>query len=229
MPKIGASGVASVRPRTTVPKPLSEPPMVFPRACAEDVSVLAIDPGGARAKDKSHVGVVLGSRYLYDSRGMDTFQGDGRGDWIDQQGPRWAEQAPGWRVYDYAIMSDADFCEWVFPRLGSFDIVTCEKFTLYANKAKEQIGSEMRTSQVIGFMRHMVRIWNHTEKTARGGDRDIDWYSYPAAIQEPTLNVLRHMGIALETPASPDHARSAELHFWHTLIRNGMVEGVKLA
>jgi hypothetical protein len=229
MPKIGARGVATVRPRTDIPKALTEPPMILPRACAEDVSVLAIDPGGARAKDQSHCGVVIGSRYLYDATALDEFSRDEVRAAGMEAGPRWEVQAPGWRVYDYAIMSDADFCEWVYPRLGSFDIVTCEKFTLYPNLAKEQTGSEMRTSQVIGFMRHLVRIWNHTDRRARGGEHDIDWYSYPAAIQEPTLNVLRHQGIALETPASPDHARSAELHFWHTLIRNGMVEGVELA
>lgn len=229
MPKIGVNGVAKARPRTAVPKPLSEPPVPLPRVCAEDVSVLAIDPGGARAKDRSHVGVVLGSKYLYDAAGLAEFSREEVRAAGMEAGPRWEVQTPGWRVYDYAIMSDADFCDWVYPKLGSFDIVTCEKFTLYPDKAKEQIGSEMRTSQVIGFMRHLVRIWNHTDRQVRGGWHDIDWFSYPAAIQEPTLNVLRHKGIALETPASPDHARSAELHFWHTLIRNGMVDGVKLA
>lgn len=225
MPKIGASGVASTRPRTAVPKPLTDPPMILPRVCPEDVSVLAIDPGGARAKDKSHCGVVLGSRYLYDAAGLAEFKPGGRG----EHGPEWRVQAPGWRVYDYAIMEADDFCEWVYPRIGSFDIITCEKFTLYPNLAKEQIGSEMRTSQVIGFMRHLVRVWNKTDPAARGGYPEIQWYSYPAAIQEPTLNVLRHKGIALETPAHPDHARSAELHFWHTLIRAGLVSGVRLA
>jgi hypothetical protein len=221
MPKLTAADKSVLTPKG-VSKKLSDPPEIPRRTHPNDVVVMAVDPGA------EHTGVVVGHRKMYDIRGLQEFQTPTAT--YDVRGlPVWAEETPGWEVTDFAEMKPDDFAEWIYPRLSMVDVLTVEKFTLYASLAKEQIGSEMLTSQLIGFLRHIVRIWNATPADQRGGEREIQWFSYPAAIQEGTASVMKRKSLPFTTPATPDHARSAELHFWHTLIRNGLVEGVNIA
>lgn len=205
-------------PRKTNAQKLHNPDMpVFPRAHQDDMTVLAVDPGG------EHVGVVVGSRYLVEDQALD-----------HPEAPViWTVQAPGWRVYDYAEMTPAEFVRWFRPRIQMFDFITCEKFQLYPDKAKTLIGSEMPTSKLIGWLEFTLQVWNE-ELTKDPGSRavgypEIEYVSYMKEIHKGTLGVLRHTGIELVTPASPDHARSAEIHFWHALIRAGLVPGVTLS
>jgi hypothetical protein len=208
MPKIGTK-TASAR--------LDHVPALRPRVCDDDVQILGVDPGGR------HVGVALGHRKLYATEGLKEFGGSGE--------PPYAVQSPGWEVYDVCEMKPDDFADWIFPNLGHFDIITCEKSILRADKLKEQVGSEMETSQLIGYLRHTVRQWNRRPFAERPPERraDIVFESHTVHIHKGTMAVLRHEGIELVSPATPDHARSAELHLWHTLIRNSLVDGVTLA
>lgn len=214
--------------RTTAAERLAQVPELRPRVCDDDVQILGVDPGGR------HVGVALGHRKLYDAAGLAEFCAlcaSGEHEKQQHRRPDWQVSAPGWEVYAVAEMKPDDFAEWLFPRLGHFDIITCEKFILRADKLKEQVGSEMETSQLIGFLRHTVRIWNSRPYAERPEERkaDIVFESNTVHIHKGTMAVLRHAGIELVSPATPDHARSAELHLWHTLIRNALVEGVTLA
>jgi hypothetical protein len=203
MPKLNA-GAGATAPARRAKKPtaaeiLDVTPEVYPRVGDMDLSVLSVDPG------TTHVGVVVGCRY---------------------------DQAPGWRVYSVAEMLPDDFAAWVFPRLGMFDVIGCEDFVVYANKARELIGSRLETVRLLGWLEFTVKEWNRRPldpEHRKAGPYDIQWFSHMAQIHKGTEAVMKHAGIPFVSPATPDHARSAELHFWHFLIRNGLVDGVELA
>ncbi|WIC89195.1 hypothetical protein SEA_BOGOTA_45 [Streptomyces phage Bogota] len=187
-------------------------PIVMPRVNDEDMTVLAVDPG------EEHVGVALGCRYFVDLPGTPE---------------EWTLQSPGWRVYDVAELTPWEFVLFLRENLHLLDWITCEKFTLYPHLAKEQIGSEMPTSKLIGWIEFSVRLWNEQwtkdPSTPAAGRPEVYYESYPANIHKGTYAVLAHAGIDFISPKTPDHARSAELHLWHSLIRAGLVEGVTLA
>jgi hypothetical protein len=199
-------------------------PIVHPRVNDEDMVILAVDPG------EEHVGVALGCRYFYDATGLNEFTGKPA---FPEPGPTWALQSPGWRVYDVAELKPWEFVLFLRENLHLIDWITCEKFTLYPHLAKEQIGSEMPTSKLIGWIEFSIRLWNEQwtkdPGTPAAGRPEVHYESYPANIHKGTEAVLKNRGIELLSPKTPDHARSAELHLWHSLIRAGLVDGVVLA
>ncbi|AWY07446.1 hypothetical protein SEA_UNTPL_46 [Streptomyces phage UNTPL] len=205
-------------------------PIVMPRVNDEDMTVLAVDPG------EEHVGVALGCRYFFDAAGYAEFCAlcaSGEHPKQQHRSPDWKLQAPGWRVYDVAELTPWEFVLFLRENLHLLDWITCEKFTLYPHLAKEQIGSEMPTSKLIGWIEFSVRLWNEQwtkdPSTPAAGRPEVYYESYPANIHKGTYAVLAHAGIDFISPKTPDHARSAELHLWHSLIRAGLVEGVTLA
>jgi hypothetical protein len=228
MPKLPGRAAQKSPVQTNIER-LQHEMIVHPRCNPDDVTILAVDPGGARASknETGHVGVALGSRYFYDAGGLNEFT-----DYPKIDGPRWALQSPGWRVYDVAEMTPIQFVHFFRRNIEQFDIVTCEKFQLYPTKAKEQFGSEMPTSKLIGWIEFSIQIWNETWESEHGGRTfgypQIHYESHLKEIHKGTAAVLKHEGIEYLSPATPDHARSAELHLWHTLIRNQLVEGVTL-
>ncbi|UTN93049.1 hypothetical protein SEA_MARKY_46 [Streptomyces phage Marky] len=207
--KMGGSGA-------TKAADLHHEPVLYPRVNADDLCILAVDPG------ETHVGLAVGCRYFVEGPGTDP-QG------MDE----WTLQAPGWRVYDVAELTPPEFVRWFKNSIQHFDIVSCEKFTLYPHLAKEQVGSEMPTSKLIGWIENTIMLWNEdmTKDPAGRAYRypEIQYESYPANIHAGTSSVMKKRDIPFVSPLSPDHARSAELHLWHTLIRAGLVEGVVLA
>lgn len=221
MPKLStamnkAGGTTKMGPAgETKARDLHHEPILYPRVNTDDLSVLAIDPG------EKHVGLAVGCRYFSEGPGTDP-QG------MDE----WVLNTPGWRVYDVAELTPPEFVRWFRKSIDHFDIVTCEKFTLYPHLAKEQVGSEMPTSKLIGWIEFTIEIWNemvYTVENPAHGRREIQYTSYPANIHAGTTSIMKKKGIPFVSPLSPDHARSAELHFWHSLIRAGLVEGIVLA
>lgn len=122
--------------------------------------------------------------------------------------------------------------------------IVVEKFTLYPDKAAEQAGSEMLTSEMIGAIKWQVNRHNSIvesiaaalaeEEAAGEGSSDdvgagfVDLVMQPAAIQQPTLAVCRHNGIVPLSPKTPGHSRSAELHGYHFSFRGqGLIRGSK--
>lgn len=89
------------------------------------------------------------------------------------------------------------------------DVVVIESFTLYPDKARLLVGSDMPTSQLIGALRYLAR--------ANG----CEIVMQPASIKTPTLSVLRHRGVGLEAVRlrKGGHAKDAETHLHHYLIR----------
>lgn len=190
--------------------------IIHPRINDDDMVILAVDPGD------EHVGVAYGCRYLVDRSDEDRDEPPLSG---------WYTKAPGWRVVDTAEMTPYDFAVWYEEQLwnGRLDIVTVEKWSLYETMARKLIGSEMMTSQLIGFLRIETRMFNEAAGVRRPwhAHSAVQWEQNPASIQQPTKAVLKRLGIRPVSPANPDHQRSAELHLWHTLIRHGLVEGVR--
>lgn len=208
--KMGGTGETKARD-------LHHEPALYPRVNADDLTVLAIDPG------ETHVGLAVGCRYFVEGPGEDP-----------QGMDAWTLKAPGWRVYDVAELTPPEFVRWFRRSIQHFDIVTCEKFTLYRDKVKEQIGSEMPTSKLIGWIEFTLQLWNEMvhepgNPANVAGAKEIQYTSYPAQIHEGTSSVMRKKEIPFVSPLTPDHARSAELHLWHTLIRAELVPGVRLA
>ena len=185
--------------RQTNIETLRAKPWVFPRTDDDDVTILSVDPG------TTHVGITVGHR--------DT------------------SREHGWAVYCVAEMLPDEFVDWLYPRLGMFDVIGCEDFVVYASKAKELIGSRLETVRLLGFLEFTVKQWNKVphEAAPEVPAREIQWFSHMAQIHKGTEAVMLHAGIPFVSPKTPDHARSAELHFWHFLIRNGLVPGVTLA
>lgn len=192
--------------------------IVYPRVNNEDAVILAVDPGGAK-DGGGHVGVAIGSRYFVDEQSP-----------LGSGAPSWSLVEPGWRVYDFAEMTPDEFVMWFFPRIGMFDFITCEDFKLYPEMGKKLTGSRMETSMLLGWLEFTVKVYNARPYADRPPERKLDivWESHMKKVHKGTIAVLKHAGIPFITPATPDHARSAEIHLWHTLIRNGLVNGVTL-
>lgn len=104
-----------------------------------------------------------------------------------------------------------DACaDYVAMAVGSLDLLIIESFVLYPDKAKAQIGSDMPTSQLIGVLRYLART------------RDVPVILQPAAIKDPTEFQMARKGIDHLAVAEQQggHAKDAETHGYHYLIRN---------
>lgn len=162
--------------------------------------LLAIDPGGGKdgksGKSQEHVG--------------------------------WAEfeQTPdGWRCirateYDKDQAADL-FAAQTFGRV--FDTVVIERFVLYPDAVSFQVGSDFPASQLIGVLCYLVRIANGRHR--QDGLPEIELVMQPAAVQHPKTGAinayLAKHGVSLTsvTTKAGGHAKSAELHGWHHIVR----------
>jgi len=95
---------------------------------------------------------------------------------------------------------------------GELEALVIEKFNLYGDKAKEQIGSDFPTVQLIGVLKYLVRVAGiQAEQDGRYRARLA---MYGADTKKSLRAQLKARGIAL-LPAEADHARDAQLHLWH--------------
>jgi len=60
--------------------------------------------------------------------------------------------------YDQLLWEDPLY-EYLDKVLDPPSVVVLEKFTLYGHKAKQQSGSDMLTSQIIGVVKSYARVW----------------------------------------------------------------------
>lgn len=93
-------------------------------------------------------------------------------------------------------------------------VLVIERFSLYANKSTEQIGSQFETSQLIGQLKLVARDTD-TEVVVQGAD-----------IKKGTKKQLRARGIDLVSAGSGGdvHAGDAELHLIHYLLKEQLWE-----
>jgi hypothetical protein len=189
-------------------------PIVYPRTTETDLVILGLDPGGADGEENGHVGVALGCRNFYNTASA-------------AQAPTYALQAPGWRIYETAELTPDEFIHWFVANVEGIDMIFGEMFTLEKKRALAQAGSRMPTSQLIGFVRmYCLTVAQHVEVT---------WHSN-MVLKGPTAEILREKGIKPVSPrgadaargSTGDHQRSAELHWWHGLMRANLVDGVDI-
>lgn len=202
---------------TKAPAAVRRPePVVYPRVNPDDTVVMGFDPGGKDDDDtQGHVGVTLACRNFVDTT-------------PDQSQPTWQLQAPGWRVYDTFEMNPDEFIRWFAKNAAGIDCIYGEMFRLEKKRAMTLVGSTMPTSQLIGWVRmHCMLFAQHIE---------VYWQPN-TVLTGPTSALLRDNGIRPVSPkgksaakfSTGDHQRSSELHFWHGLIRSGVVDGITLA
>jgi hypothetical protein len=183
-------------------------PVVYPRASDEDAVAMGLDPGGKDGDPEGgHIGVTLGCRDL-----TETPEG-------------WVVQGRGWRVYETFEMNPEEFIRWFAMNTPGIDVIYGEMFRPDKKRAHLLVGSSMPTSQLIGWVRmHCILYAPHIQ---------VNWQPN-TVLTGPTSAILRDHGIKPVSPpgknaarhSTGDHQRSSELHFWHGLIRAGLVEGI---
>lgn len=99
------------------------------------------------------------------------------------------------------------------------DVLVYETFRLRADLAKSQTGSQMETSQLIGVIRFISRVYNL--KRARLGLPELKLATSEPSNQKPTAAILRSKGVASEAKGNA-HAKSAELAGWYWIMRYGL-------
>lgn len=118
--------------------------------------------------------------------------------------------ALGAHVYE-AYETDPDTCghrlqDWL--RADAADkLVVCEEFRLYPWQADAQSFSTMATCELIGVIKWMV------EHDGIGASLHMQ----PASILKPTAAICKAKKI--RPKGTGPHARAAELHIWHYLLR----------
>lgn len=195
------------------------PDTLFEEPKKADTELIAIDPG---------------DRWT----GVAFFATDDDGHWYCQDA----------QEFDPPAFEDALAELLLMDRSTPPPIVVYEKWRLYADKAKEQTGSEFLASQHIGVIRYIVRVNNdhvtrHVGAESKsgklmscelvgGGCSDptqqpqiITIVKQGAEIKKPTIGILRHKGIkSVAKPISRelyegrDHIVDAELHGWKYIL-----------
>lgn len=99
----------------------------------------------------------------------------------------------------------------------TLDVLVVERFRLYGDKAQQQVGSEMLTSELIGVLKYLVRSANELYE-AKGDRIPVELALQGADIQNPMRKQLRARGIKSQAKGKP-HGQSAELHGYFYLFR----------
>ena len=125
----------------------------------------------------------------------------------------------GW-VCDWAgEMTPVLFEDWLDLKLASGGINTLivEEWKLFADKAAQQIGSHMETSQLIGSIKYIYRKAN---KSWPAREVELLWQS--PNIKIPTRSVLKAREIEMTSKilgVPGDHASDAELHGYFYILK----------
>jgi len=130
----------------------------------------------------------------------------------------WTFEDGAWGCEHAQEMEPEQFTDYLRTHLvtGAIGTVVYESWQLYGDKAAEQVGSEMLTSQLIGVIKYLVR------------QTQVNWpmnapqiFSQQAAIKTPTRAILKKrqvVSVAKRLKQDPDgHAFDAELHGYHFL------------
>lgn len=181
-------------------------------------SLIAIDPGDV------HVGVAF-----FETVNDEWREAEGDGEWecVDTQ-----EFTPDEFV-------DA-LAETIFD--NGIEVLVYERFRLYGDKSREQIGSEFPTAQLIGVIKYLVRVRNahvqrHEDAEANGwmmtceltGGQCQDPAKRPhrieivgqmADIKKPTTGILRTKKVKSTAKAQKTggHCFDAELHGYYYIL-----------
>lgn len=119
---------------------------------------------------------------------------------------------------------------------GRVDVLVVEQWRLYPDKAAEQAGSLMLTSQAIGAIRWIVRHHNelicgfaaaNDGATISEQINEVELVMQDASVKVPTVAVVRHHEIRpVSRKTAGDHERDAEVHGLHFILRGqGLIRG----
>jgi hypothetical protein len=105
-----------------------------------------------------------------------------------------------WGQLDFDDMTD--YCNNFDP--DGIEAIVVEKFQLFRKKAKQQIGSEFVTSQVIGLLRGVARK-----------------HKIPIVMQGPDIKIIaeKYSGVKPTGPHSQSHKIDAYNHGYYYLVR----------
>lgn len=129
------------------------------------------------------------------------------------------KRTAGWACTWAGEMTPVLFEDWLTDKLaaGEIEALVVEEWKLFADKAAQQVGSHMETSQLIGSIKYICRKvapkWPSVQFS-------LVWQS--PNIKIPTRSVLRARGVkstAKQLKVSGDHASDAELHGYHYIMR----------
>ena len=112
------------------------------------------------------------------------------------------------------------------------DVVVYERFVLYPHLKDQQVGSDFKTSQLIGVIRWMVRYTNELPldpddySDGRMLMQRVQLVDQPASVQKPTQAALRSKGIKSTSKRrkTGPHTLSAELHGYYWAFKGDTSE-----
>ncbi|ASZ74345.1 hypothetical protein SEA_KINGBOB_31 [Arthrobacter phage KingBob] len=130
--------------------------------------------------------------------------------WLDRQ-------EKGWAVVFVTEMTPDEFLDYILPALqsGLFRYFVLESFSLYADKLKEQIGSEMLTSQMIGAAKFAVKIANEASHFNPDMQYEVQLHMQQPAAKAPAFAILerkKYVFTAKRLKVPGQHVLDAEVH-----------------
>lgn len=129
----------------------------------------------------------------------------------------------GWGCDHAQEMTVPEFIEFLERQFaaGSVATVVYESWQLYADKAQEQVGSELEVVQLIGVIKHLA-----SRAPVPWPGKRVKLFKQQAAIKTPTKAILKRkrvVSVAKRMRMDPDgHAFDAELHGYHFLGTHGL-------
>lgn len=102
--------------------------------------------------------------------------------------------------------------DWVSSGVAT---VVVEEFRLYPWLAKQQAFQQFEVVEVIGVIKWLCRVLKEE-------GQQVEVVMQGASIKEPTQKILRAKKVAsrAKQDRSGGHAKDAELHGWHYIMRN---------
>lgn len=158
-------------------------------------TAVSVDPGG------EHVGVAW---------------------WVNLEPPSDEVAGSGWYCKWAREMTPDEFMGFLARELlsGTIDIVIYESFRLMADRAMQQVGSDMPTSQLIGVIKWLAG--GLAQAKARWPAPEVELYEQAPSIKKPTDSIRRSKGLGFQAKRDGvpgDHATDAELHGMHHIMK----------
>ena len=117
-------------------------------------------------------------------------------------------------------MKPEEFEDWLSEHMvhSGIDVLVVESWRLQADKAMEQTGSEMETSQLIGSIKYIHRHMKNTK--VRWPAPEVELHMQSPSIKKPTQSMLKNRKIAsiAKRLKAGGHALDAELHGYYHIV-----------
>lgn len=114
----------------------------------------------------------------------------------------------GWMAYEETAERAVDAIAQVLAFKSSDAVLVIEEFRLYPDKSEAQAFKAMKTSEMIGALKLVAKQYK------------VPVVEQGAGIKKATRAQLRARGI--KQVGRGDHARDAELHLLHYILKNGI-------